>query len=134
MLFGILGDMVYFNVFGQRFLVLGSKQRTTDLLEKRSSNYSDRERMPMLRELFVFDFFHSNEVVKTGCIYCRMNWDFDMGFLPYGVRWRKPRKLFHQHFHINAVSKYLPIQRREVHAFLRRLLVTPDDFLHHVRQ
>ena len=64
MLFGILGDMVCFNVLGQRFLVLGSKQRTTDLLEKRSSNYSDRERMPMLRELFVFDFFHPNEVIK----------------------------------------------------------------------
>ena len=44
--------MVYFNVFGQHFLVLGSVQRTTDLFGKRSSNYSDRVQAPML-ELYV---------------------------------------------------------------------------------
>ena len=53
----ILGDMVYFNVFGQGFLVLGSRKRTTDLLERRSSNYSDRIRMPML-ELYVSRSVH----------------------------------------------------------------------------
>ncbi|KAF8815533.1 hypothetical protein BYT27DRAFT_7045609, partial [Phlegmacium glaucopus] len=35
-------DIVYFNVLGQHFLVLGSKERINDLFEKRSSNYSDR--------------------------------------------------------------------------------------------
>lgn len=107
------GDLIYFNVLGQHFLVLGSLRRTTDLFEKRSSNYSDRMRMPMLLEL--------------------MKWDFNLGLLPYGVWWRKHRRSFHQHFHEGAVSKYMPIQKREVHAFLRRLLVTPDNFLHHIR-
>ena len=63
-----------------------------------------------------------------------MKWDFNFGFIPYGVRWRKYRRLFHHYFHVNMVNKYLPIQRREVHAFLRRLLVTPDNFLHHIQQ
>ena len=55
----ILGDMVYFNVLGQHFLVLGSLQRTTDLFENRSLNYSDRMRLPMLVELCVLDSFTS---------------------------------------------------------------------------
>ena len=62
---GILGDMVYFNVLGQPFVVLGSLQRTRDLFEKRSSNYSDRMRMPMVMELYVSKNSHLNELVNT---------------------------------------------------------------------
>ena len=58
----VLGDIVHFIVLGQHFLVLGSLKRTTDLLEKRSSNYSDRIQSPMLVGLYVpnsFDLKHS---------------------------------------------------------------------------
>ena len=41
--------MIYFEVLGQGFLILGSLRRINDLLEKRSSNYSDKAIMPMLR-------------------------------------------------------------------------------------
>ena len=64
----------------------------------------------------------------------RMKWDFNISIQPYGVGWRRHRKSFHHFFNIDAVSKYLPIQRREVRAFLGRLLDTPDNFLHHIRQ
>lgn len=47
------GDMIYFEVLGQRFLILNSLEKVQDLLEKRSSNYSDRARMPMVLELWV---------------------------------------------------------------------------------
>jgi hypothetical protein len=64
-----------------------------------------------------------------------MKMDFNIAILPYGVWWRRHRRSFDQHFDVtNAVSKYLSIQRREVHAFLRRLLDTPDNFLHHIQQ
>ncbi|KAF8811001.1 hypothetical protein BYT27DRAFT_6470061 [Phlegmacium glaucopus] len=95
-------------------LILGSQKRANDLLEKRSLNYSDRMRMPMLIEL------------KSGVP--------TRPFCGYGVWWRKYRKSFPGHFHASAVSKYLPGQRREVHALLRRLFDTPDDFLYHIRQ
>ena len=49
--------MVYFEVLGHHFLILGTFERTTDLLEKRSSNYSDRMRLPMMIDLYVSDFF-----------------------------------------------------------------------------
>jgi len=107
------GDMVYFNVLGQNFVILSSLKRTADLFEKRSSNYSDRMRMPMMVEL--------------------MGWDSLFSLIPYGPWWRKHRRLFHQYFHSNAVTKYQPIQRRETQAFLRRLLVTPDNLFHHIR-
>jgi len=45
------GDMVFFKVLGQPFLILNSLKRTNDLFEKRSSNYSDRKSGTMLIEL-----------------------------------------------------------------------------------
>ena len=43
------GDIIYFEVVGQPFLVLGSLKRINDIMDKRSSNYSDRLTMPMLK-------------------------------------------------------------------------------------
>ncbi|KAF9456307.1 cytochrome P450 [Collybia nuda] len=111
--FKIYGDMVYFKVFGQGYLILGSSERTNDLFEKRSTNYSDRMEPTMLIDL--------------------MQWQFNMAFLPYGSWWRRHRRAFHEHFHANAAVKYYPIQLRETHAFLRRLLVTPENLRHHIR-
>jgi cytochrome P450 len=107
------GDMIYLNVLGRHFLVLNSLEVISDLFEKRSSNYSDRIHLTMLSEL--------------------MNYAIIMAFMPYGQWWRKHRRLFHEHFHHNVVTKYQPIHKQEVQALLRRLLVTPDNFLHHIR-
>jgi cytochrome P450 len=64
-----------------------------------------------------------------------MNWqNLSFGFIPYGPWWRRHRRAFHGHFRADAVHKYQPILTKETHAFLRRLLVTPENFLHHVRQ
>ena len=54
--------------------------------------------------------------------------------MPYGVWWKKHRRSFQEYFHANKVYKYQPIQRREIHAFLRRLPVTPEDFFRHIHQ
>ena len=124
--------MVYFKVLGQHFVILSSLERTTDLFEKRSSNYSDRPRLPMLVELYISEFLHFKLSEKKGCF--RMKWDYNLAVQSYGVWWRRHRKLFHQYFNINAVSKYQPIQEQEVPAFLRRLLDTPDNFLHHIQR
>ncbi|EDR10143.1 uncharacterized protein LACBIDRAFT_248415 [Laccaria bicolor S238N-H82] len=48
--------------------------------------------------------------------------------------WRRHRRAFHEHFHANTVHKYLPIQVKETQALLRRLLTTPQNFMHHIRQ
>ncbi|KAF9450386.1 cytochrome P450 [Macrolepiota fuliginosa MF-IS2] len=111
--FKIYGDMIYFEVLGQPFLILGSMKRTYDLFERRSSNYSDRPRLPMLNEM--------------------MGWEYLLSFLPYGDWWRRQRRVFHEYFHPNIVHKYQNIQLNTARAFLRRLLKSPDDFVLHIR-
>jgi len=46
-----IGDIIFFKILGQPFLVLGSVERTFDLFEKRSSNYSDRPHFPMIDDM-----------------------------------------------------------------------------------
>ena len=125
--------MIHLNVLGQHFVILSSLEVITDLFEKRSSNYSDRKHMTMLNDLYVSPSFHLGGFLKN-TNRGRMNWSMSMALMPYGPWWRRHRRLFHEYFHPNAVTKYQPIQRQEVQAFLRRLLDTPDDFLHHIRQ
>jgi cytochrome P450 len=125
--------MIYLNVLGQHFVILSSLEVISDLFEKRSTIYSDRKQTTMLTELYVSHSFRRKEYVKNANR-CRMNWRISLALMPYGRWWRRHRRLFHEHFHPNAVKKYYPIQRQEVQAFLRRLLVSPDDFFHHVRQ
>ncbi|KAH9483711.1 Cytochrome P450 monooxygenase COX2 [Psilocybe cubensis] len=111
--FKIYGDMVYFEVLGQPFLLLGSLKRTSDLFDRRSWNYSSRAHMPMLVEL--------------------MNWSFSLALMPYGQTWRRHRRAFNEHFHRNTVWKYKALQQRESRALLRNLLDSPNQFLHHIR-
>ena len=37
-----LGDLIHVNVFGQPMLIISSRKVATDLMDRRSSNYSDR--------------------------------------------------------------------------------------------
>ncbi|PPR03921.1 hypothetical protein CVT24_008106 [Panaeolus cyanescens] len=107
------GDLLYFEVLGQPFLILCSLHRTNDILQKRSTIYSDRPQMPMVVDL--------------------MGWDFVLGFRNYGAWWKKQRKLFHEYFNPSAVTQYRAIQLDETHDFLRRLSENPDDLFKHIR-
>lgn len=40
----VFGNIIYVHVFGKPMIILNSAKATTDLLEKRSANYSDRPR------------------------------------------------------------------------------------------
>ncbi|XP_006457143.1 hypothetical protein AGABI2DRAFT_195996 [Agaricus bisporus var. bisporus H97] len=111
--FKIYGDMVYFKVFGQGFLILGSHERISDIFERRSSNYSDRPRLVMLNEM--------------------MGWDYVFAFQRYGTWWRRHRRQFHDHFHPNVVNKYHPIQIGSARVFVRNLLESPEKFRYHIR-
>ena len=49
------GDIVYLNALGQSMLLLGSRKAARELLDKKSSNYSDRPRSVMAK-LYVLHF------------------------------------------------------------------------------
>ncbi|KAJ3560891.1 hypothetical protein NP233_g10541 [Leucocoprinus birnbaumii] len=111
--FKTYGDMVYFRVFGRDFLVLGSSVRTYDLLEKRSTIYSDRPRVAMVNDIIGFD------------------WAFTV--LPYGNAWRIHRRTFTEFFHPNVIPTYHPVLTSSSRGLLCDLLQSPENFREHIR-
>lgn len=65
--------------------------------------------------------------VFTFHVFYSTGWDWSLGFMRYGQRWRGTRRCFHQHFNQFAVPKYWEKQTQEVHAFLRGVLDTGGD-------
>jgi len=61
--------------------------------------------------------------------------DFGGGteFLPYGTRWRKDRKLYHQQMNPVAVREFHPSLLSAVRNFLNLLLVHPSNYRQHIR-
>ncbi|KAF9054723.1 cytochrome P450 [Panaeolus papilionaceus] len=108
------GDIVYFEVLGQPFLILGTIERVADIFEKRSSNYSDRMRLPMI-------------------VY-RMGHDRHLPFQQYGPKWKKHRRAFHEQFHPQAIRRHQPVHVQQVRLFLQRVQKTPEKFLHHIER
>ncbi|KAJ8469185.1 hypothetical protein ONZ51_g9161 [Trametes cubensis] len=106
------GDLVYLDAFGQPILILGTHEIAVDLLDKRSSKYSDRAISP---------------IVQLG------GFDWVVVFIRYGPLWRRHRRAFHRFFNPNAVKQFRPIQRDHIGHFLTNLLSTPDDFSEHIR-
>ncbi|KAI0372695.1 cytochrome P450 [Pilatotrama ljubarskyi] len=101
------GDVVYLKVLGQSVILLDSYETACELLEKRSANYSDRPQSVM---------------VKMTNLY----WIFV--FKNYGPEWRKYRRVLHNAFLPDVVSRYQPIQLQITHQLLRTLLDSPVDF------
>lgn len=111
---------------GQSILVLGSYKAARELLEKRSSNYSDRPKSIMAK-LYValctlVPYREAlTQVHSTGldCIFVLKN---------YGNQWRLHRRVFHQSFNSEAVENYQPIQLAYSRRLLSALLKSPNDF------
>lgn len=54
-----------------------------------------------------------------------MDYNWSIGFIGYGERWREHRKAIAKHFNHSVVAKYYNIQIREARSFLVRML-QPD--------
>ncbi|EKM54955.1 uncharacterized protein PHACADRAFT_194981 [Phanerochaete carnosa HHB-10118-sp] len=107
-------DVIHLNLAGNHLLVLNSIQSCRDLLEKRSTIYSDRPTagITMIAEL------------------CGLNWSF--GLKSYGPEWRAGRKAFQSVFHAGVVHKHRPTLTREVNRFLRRVCTDPKEWINHL--
>ncbi|KAI0819806.1 cytochrome P450 [Trametes gibbosa] len=105
------GDIVYFQIFHTPAIVLNSIEVARELLDKRSSRYSDRPRMVMLTELV-------QAPTLPG--------------IPYGDRFRRRRKwMFDAVGCKPTLWGYRHIQRREVRALLLNLSEYPEQFTDH---
>ncbi|KAG1753726.1 cytochrome P450 [Suillus paluster] len=109
------GDISHVEVLGQHIMVLNSVKTAVEMLEKKSSVYSDRPVLPMGGEL--------------------VGWKHTLVLLPYGDVFREYRKNFHRVIGSRAaLDTYHPIEEIETHRFLKRVLAKPDQLQAHVRQ
>ncbi|KAG7451628.1 cytochrome P450 [Guyanagaster necrorhizus] len=111
----IYGDLVSVAFFGQRLIILNSAKTAVDLLDKKSSIHSDRPSIPMGGEL--------------------VGWKNTLVLIPYGKRFRSYRRLAHQLFGNKAtMEQFLPVEERETHRFLKRVLAQPENLSQHIRK
>lgn len=101
-------------MLGQTFIILNSAETAIEMLEKKNSIYSDRPTLHMGGEL--------------------VGWKNALVLLPYGDRFRRFRRLFHQAIgSSSAIRQFLPLEEFETRRFLRRVLAKPADLAAHVR-
>ena len=90
-------------------------QVAVEMLEKKSRIYSDRPAIQMAGEL--------------------MGWKDVLGFLPYGQRFRKYRRIFHHSIGTHdAMSKFYHIQEMETHRFLKLVQAKPEELINYIRR
>ena len=128
MLIMFVGDVISLNALGHSFVILNTHSAAFELLEKRSSIYSDRP-ANIMTQLWVHGYIHLPACRDDGAheYEYRTGWDWTLALKRYGEDWRRVRRPFWQHFHSNAVKQYEPAQQLEARRFLRRLLNVPED-------
>ena len=116
---------MYLNALGQHMVVLGSHKAARELLEKRSSNYSDRPQSIMAKLYICHTSANScvpslTSLDRTGlnCLFLLEN---------YGSRWRLHRRVFHQSFNSDAVQNYQTVQLNSARRLLSSMLRSPRD-------
>ncbi|KAI0794842.1 cytochrome P450 [Abortiporus biennis] len=107
------GEVVHVGLFGHHVLLVNSFDAATELLNRRSANYSDRMHLHMICDL--------------------MGWDWAFHMMPYGERWKKHRRFFDSYFRSGKISKVWSVQTEKTHSLLQDLLEKPQEFLKHLK-
>ncbi|KAG2033233.1 cytochrome P450 [Suillus americanus] len=108
------GDITHIEVLGRHIIVLNSVGTAMEMMDSKSTLYSDRPVLHMAGEL--------------------VGWKESLPFLPYGDRFRQYRRNFHRVIGSRAaVDVYSEIEEVETHRFLKRVLAKPDQLQEHVR-
>ncbi|KAI6042046.1 cytochrome P450 [Pisolithus marmoratus] len=105
------GDLTYLQVLGKEYIIVKSEKVAHELLDQRSSMYSDRPRMPPM------------ELCGLG---------FVTPVLSYGEKWRQHRKALHLVLNKKEALKYETMQLRIAHGLLAKLLTMPQSYSDHI--
>ncbi|KAJ1310841.1 hypothetical protein OPQ81_009359 [Rhizoctonia solani] len=108
------GDIAYARVLGQDIVVINSREAAFELLDRRSSRYSDRPRLVMANEL--------------------VGWGDSLATMRYGEQHRRLRKLFHEGMSAKAIEKLGYMLEHEMNRFVHKLLDTPEKLHSHARE
>ncbi|CCM01000.1 uncharacterized protein FIBRA_03048 [Fibroporia radiculosa] len=105
------GDVFYIQICHKPAIVVNTLQAAHDLMEKRSSLYSDRPKSVV------------------------MGFEFETSILPYGKQWRLHRKWFQTAFQTKTAQlRHRPLQLRAVRQLLSALLDSPADFRNNIQR
>ncbi|KAG6370812.1 cytochrome P450 [Boletus reticuloceps] len=107
------GDIFMIRVLKQDIIVINSEKTAKDLLDRRSSIYSDRP------------------YIATRDPY---GWSFNFGWSQYGDQWRSQRRMFHQAFRIEAALAFRPVQLEKARHLVLDILSAPHDFSKHIQK
>ncbi|PAV19382.1 cytochrome P450 [Pyrrhoderma noxium] len=103
----IFGDIIYMKALGRPVIILNKFEHARELMEKRSSTYSDRPRMVYIVEM-----------VKIRSV----------TFMRYGDLWRLHRRLLQQYLNMRAVVAFQPHQAKAAANLLIDLAEEPVNF------
>jgi hypothetical protein len=131
---------------------LNSEKAATDLLETRSSIYSDGcgcllAASTSLAARLITNAFQTStggldRIVKSPDSNIRFVSTYVCGldtgkwvltFFPYGKKWRTWHKAFSPHMQPNIARQYHPIELKAARRLLWNLFDTPEDFMQHLR-
>jgi hypothetical protein len=108
------GGIVHVRALGQSIIVLNDVQHAVNMLDKRSSIYSDRPTLTMAGTL--------------------VGWDNSNVLLPFGDTWKEHRRLFAQFLGTRSkVDAFVDVIQGELHSFLHCILVDPTEWSQHTR-
>ena len=96
-------------------IILNSSKAAVDLLDKRSSIYSERRGRVLAGEI--------------------IGWQKSLGFMPYGSRFREFRKYMNKSIGTRAcVEKFIPLLERETAKFTARVIAEPGSLVKQIRK
>ncbi|KAG2077736.1 cytochrome P450 [Suillus decipiens] len=108
------GHISHIEIFGQHIVVVNSVKTAMDMLDNKSTIYSDRPILPVAGEL--------------------IGWKNVMTLLPYGNQLRRHRKNFHNVIGTRAaVGIYSQVEEVETRRFLKRVFAKPNQLQAHIR-
>ncbi|TFY83648.1 hypothetical protein EWM64_g367 [Hericium alpestre] len=109
------GGIVSLNILGQSIIILNTTQAVSDMLDKKSSIYSDRPYLTMACELVGLKKL--------------------LGLSTYGDRFREYRRmLFRVMGSKSSMARYQNVEELETHRFLKRVLANPKDLENQIRR
>ena len=128
-------DVLFFQTFGTKWVVLNSLGAATELLEKRGFNYADRPRFVMFEEFVLcIDTLLARDCSHTDSHTSRMGWSPTLTWLRWGPKYHLHRKALQPPFTKTRVSQYATLQRKEALICCKGMIDHPDDWLNWARQ
>ncbi|KAJ8483391.1 hypothetical protein ONZ45_g14616 [Pleurotus djamor] len=108
------GPIVSLSVLGKPIIVLNSHKAASDLLDRRSSIYSNRPKNIVVGELLTKGYL--------------------MAITRYGDLWKRMRRAAHEAVGPHIYEEYFPQLELEASVLVSTFFDSPDDFFNHIRR